>query len=364
LDDYFAVIMAGGGGTRLWPLSRQDRPKQTLALFGDRSLFQMAVERVHPLIPMERLRIATIRAQVGLLREQVPALPADGFLIEPAPRGTASVVGLAAVTLAHEDAQAVMAVLTADHHIANETLLRSLLAAAYQPAKDGHLVTLGIEPTQASTGYGYLELGEQVGEVGGHPFHKVESFREKPDQQTAERYLAAGNYLWNSGMFVWRVDRILQEFDRHMPELAAGLARITEALGTSSAVQVVEQVWETLRSQTIDFGVMENADDVVVLPTKDLGWWDVGSWNRLYDVLPLDEQGNLVLAQELIALDTSGTLIVQEPGQSRLVATLGVNDLVIVDTGVVLLVTTRDRAEQVRALVDQLRQDPTKHRYL
>ena len=364
MDDYFAVIMAGGGGTRLWPLSRQDRPKQTLSLFGERSLFQMAVDRIRPLIPVERLRIATIEEQVALLQAQVGDLPVSSFLIEPGPRGTASVIGLAAVRLAQLEPDAVMAVLTADHFVADEAGLLALLAAAYQPAKQGHLVTLGIEPTAPSTGYGYLQLGERLDDADGRPLYRVSAFREKPDALTAEAYLGDGGYLWNSGMFIWRVDRILQEFRTHMPALADGLDDILGAIGTEREGQVVREVWQGLISETIDFGVMEKADDVVVLPASGLGWWDVGSWNRLYDVLPVDPQGNLILADEVVALDTSGTLIVQESGAQRLIATFGVDDLVIIDTGLALLVTTRSNAEQVRSLVDRLRQDSEKQRYL
>lgn len=360
MDRYYAVIMAGGGGTRLWPLSQRARPKQSLTLFGRRSLFQIAVDRIRPLIPLERVRVVTVAEQLAMLRDQVGDLPASSYVIEPAPRGTASVVGLAAVSLFAQDPEAIMCVLTADHFIRDEEKFRQLLSAAYQQAQEGHLVTLGIAPTAASTGYGYLEIGLETDAVGEFAVHRVESFQEKPDGETAKQYFESGRYLWNSGMFVWRVDRIVEEIERHMPELAKGLARIRAAVAGGSERAVIEGVWRELRSQTIDYGVMEKAQDVVVLPAEELGWWDVGSWNRLFDLLESDSQGNLVMADSTLLLDTSSTLVVQdaevgrvEPGD-RLIATLGVDNLVIVDTGRALLVTTRDNAENVRAVVERL----------
>lgn len=357
MDRYYAVIMAGGGGTRLWPLSRRTRPKQTLTLFGQRSLFQIAIDRIRPLIPVERIRVVTVVEQLDILRDQVPDLPASSYVIEPAPRGTASVVGLAATSLLASDPEATMAVLTADHFIRDEERFRQLLAAAHGQAQMGHLVTLGITPSTASTGYGYLELGPKVDDVEGIPVHRVESFREKPDQDAASRYLASGDYLWNSGMFIWRADRILEELDRRMPVLAAGLARIRQAQGGGSEREVIEGVWDGLRPQTIDFGVMEKAEDVVALLAEDLGWWDVGSWNRFFDLLDTDADGNLVMAERALLLDSLNTLVVQEPeGGGRLIAALGVENLVIVDTGRALLVTTREQAERVRRLVERLKE--------
>lgn len=356
MDELFPVILAGGGGTRLWPLSRKDRPKQTLSLFGDRSLFQIAVDRLRPLVPLGQVRIATIEDQVGMLGEQVPDLTASNFITEPFARGTASVIGLCALELQAEDQDSVMAVVTADHYIGDEALFRRLLSAAAEAAQQGHLVTLGIRPTAASTGYGYLHQGESLGEIGGFPCFRVRSFREKPSESVAQQYLASGEYVWNSGMFVWRTDRILEEIGRYMPELRDGLDAIRSAEGRGDGGRVLEEVWNDLKSETIDYGVMEKADDVVVLPAGDLGWWDVGSWDRLFEVLPVDSDGNLLLAPETLTLDTRGTLIVQGDGPDRLIATLGIEDLVIVDTGAALLVTSRDRAQDVRDIVQKLKE--------
>lgn len=359
MENCYGVIMAGGGGTRLWPLSRRARPKQTLTLIGGRSLFQMAVDRVRPVMPPERIRVVTVAEQLPLLREQVPDLPSFSFVLEPAPRGTAAVVGLAAVTLAAQDPEAVMCVLTADHFIKDEDLFRELLKVAYDAAGEGKLVTLGIAPTAPSTGYGYLRLGEEILEAEGRPVHRVESFREKPDEERAREYVRSGDYLWNSGMFIWRVDRILEALGEHMPALRAGLDRIESVLGRDNERDLIKDVWEGLQPETIDYGVMEKADGVVVVPAEGIGWWDVGSWDRLFELLEADESGNLLRAPEVLAMDTSGTLIVQEEelSEPRLIAALGIEDLVIVDTGRALLVTTRERAEDVRMIVEKLDDD-------
>ncbi len=359
MEHYYGVIMAGGGGTRLWPLSRRDRPKQTLELFGERSLFQIAVDRLLPLIPEDRLRVVTVDPQVPILRAQAPALPDACFVREPAPRGTASVVGLAATLLEHEDPAAVMAVLTADHYIEDEARFRELLAAAHDAAQAGHLVTLGIEPTEASTGYGYLRRGENLGKARGFDMYRVDAFREKPDLQTARAFIAAEDHVWNSGMFVWRCSRILEEIETHMPELSEALAEIRAALGAADEREVLTACWNELRSETIDYGVMEKADGVVLLPAEGLGWWDVGSWERLYQLLEADEAGNIALAPEVAFLDSRGTLIVREDANQtkRLIALLGVDDLVVVDTGNALLVTKRERAEEVRSMVKYLREN-------
>ncbi len=357
MEHFYGVIMAGGGGTRLWPLSRSGRPKQALKLFDERSLFQIAVDRVLPLIPAHRLRIITIERQMELLQQQEPQLPAECWLREPAPKGTASAVGLVATMLQKQDPQAVMAVLTADHHIADEQRFRDLLAAAHDVAQRGHLVTLGVEPTEPSTGYGYLERGERLELAGEFEVFRVRSFREKPDQVTADTYFVSGKHSWNSGMFVWRCDRILQEIAVHMPALARALGEIEEAIGTQAEQQVLERQWSGLESETIDYGVMEKAGDVVLLPAEGLGWWDVGSWDRLFQLLEADDNGNILLGEHVLALDSRDTLAVRDDDSERLIALLGVKDLVVVDTGKALLVMPRERAEEVRSLVKALRED-------
>jgi len=355
-EHFYAVIMAGGGGTRLWPLSRQSRPKQMLRLFGDRTLFQIAIDRLKGLFPPERILVVTIADQAIDLQKSRPEIPAENYLIEPMPRGTASVVGLAAVALRHRDPQAVMAVLTADHFIQDDAVFRRMLEAAYEVAERGHLVTLGIEPTFPSTGYGYIQRGESLGEFRGFPVYRVLRFREKPDEATARQMVASGDHAWNSGMFIWRVDRILEEFQAHMPDLAATLDRIAGTWDTSDRQATISELWPKIKSETIDYGVMEQARDVVVLPAAGLGWNDVGSWESLFDVLPATQEGNIVVGAKHLALDTQNSLVVDSDGE-RLIVTIGVNDLVIIDTGDALLVCDKKRAQEVRQIVNQLKAD-------
>ena len=231
-DNYYAVIMAGGGGTRLWPLSRQNRPKQTLILGGERSLFQLAVDRLEGVFPPERILVMTTEDQMPVLREQIPEIPAENYLLESVPRGTAAVVGIAAAVLHKKDPQSVMAVLTADHIIGNLKLFQQILTAAYQVAKEDYLVTLGITPTYPATGYGYIKKGAGIG-----PFQEIDAFEaseftEKPGLDEARKMLASGEYAWNSGMFIWKTDAILEEITRQLPALNSRLAHIKEAWDT------------------------------------------------------------------------------------------------------------------------------------
>ncbi len=351
---YYAVIMAGGGGTRLWPLSRRETPKQLLPLVEERSLFQIAIDRLEGVFPPERVYVVTVAEQAEALRAQRPQIPEENFLLEPMPRGTASVVGLAAVALHQRDPQAVMAVLTADHIFEQEGLFRDLLLSAHDAAQNDHLVTLGITPTYPATGYGYIQRGELVETNRGLDAYQVLQFTEKPNRDLAETMLESGDYAWNSGMFVWRTDRIMAEFRRQMPDLSAKLETISQQWEQAEREQVVSQVWPTIRPETIDYGIMENAGDVVVIPAEGLGWNDVGSWSALFEVLPTDERGNLFLTDEHFSLDTRGTLVYKQPSR-RLVVTIGVEDLVVVDTEDVVLVCKKDQAQKVRQVVKQLK---------
>lgn len=348
---YYALIMAGGVGSRLWPLSRQRRPKQALSLVSERTMFQLAVDRLKPLFPSERIMVVTAQDHAPVLREQVPELPPENFILEPVGRGTAPAVGLAALHLSRRDPEAVMAVLTADHYIHDTARFRAILAAAYQVALEGHLVTLGITPSYAATGFGYIQQGAFLGEYGGFRVYRVESFVEKPDQATAEGFLKSGRTSWNSGMFIWRVDRILQEFEIQMPQFYQQLQQVGAALDGPHAQEVLARVWPRVASQTIDYGIMEGAKDVAVIPA-DIGWNDVGSWAALLDILSEDEAGNVIRGR-YIGIDTRDTLIF---GTDRLVATIGLRHMIVVDTEDAVLVCPVDRAQDVKKLVDKLQE--------
>jgi mannose-1-phosphate guanylyltransferase len=321
MDPYFAVIMAGGGGTRLWPLSRQKRPKQALQLLGDGSMFQLSVRRLAPVFAPERILVVTSAAYAVDLRDQCPELPAENFILEPEPRGTAAAIGLAAWHIQRRDPAALMACLTADHFIANEAHFCDALTIAAHVAQEEYLVTLGITPDYPATGFGYIQRGQRLGILGGFEVFHSSGFKEKPDRSQAECMVDSGEYYWNSGMFIWRAGRILQEFARHMPGFYEPLSRLDDS------PERLAEAWSKAPITTIDYGIMERtpAKDVALIPVKDLGWNDVGSWDSLLDILQPDQDGNVVVGEH-VGLSTTGSLIhaTRRHGQHALVATIGV----------------------------------------
>ncbi|MBC7242994.1 MAG: mannose-1-phosphate guanyltransferase, partial [Anaerolineae bacterium] len=318
---------------------------------GPRTMLQEAVDRILPLFPYERIWVITNRSYLPLVREQVPALPEHNLIGEIMGRGTAPAIGLAAMLLRRQDPEAVMVVLTADHLIRRREQFVRALSAAVQVAQKGHLVTLGIEPRYPETGYGYIEQGELLYHVDGFGAYRVVRFTEKPDRLTAQEFITSGRYVWNSGMFIWRVEAILAEMARQMPVLYAQLQEIVDAWGTPAQEETLQRVWPAIQAQTIDFGVMEHARDVVVIPV-DIGWSDIGSWAALLDILPADEQGN-VLAGDVEALDTRNSFIYSA---GRLIAVIGLNEMIVVDAGDALLICPRDRAQDVKHIVEQLKE--------
>ena len=356
-ENYYAVIMAGGGGTRMWPLSRQSSPKQILKIIGDTSLFQDAVERLGGLFPPERILVVTIQEQAPLLQVQRPEIPTENFLIEPLPRGTASVVGMAAVAIKERDPKGIMAVVTADHFIGNTELFHRLLMAAKDVAMNDYLVTLGITPSFPSTGYGYIQSGEAIGIYNGLEVNHVVRFKEKPEQSQAINMVDAGDHVWNSGMFVWKVERILVEINQQMPALSQTLVEISKAWNTSEKDSIVTHLWPALEPETIDYGVMEHASKVAVIQTKELDWSDVGSWDALFGLLPTDENGNIVRTDNYIGIDTRDSLIYLDDDKSeRLIVSIGLDEIILVDTDDVLLICPKNRAQEVREVVKRLKQ--------
>ncbi len=347
-----AVIMAGGVGTRFWPASRARRPKQLLRIVGPVSMIRSTYARLSPLVPPEQILVVTRAEQAASVRAELPELPAANVLVEPTGRNTAACIGLATVVLRSRGADhETMVVLPADHAIAREDEFRDVLAAADRLLQEHDvLLTLGVVPRRPETGYGYLQIGDAVAEVGTRQFHRVQRFVEKPDLALAQALCADGAHLWNSGMFLWRVARIALELDSHLPELVPGLERLRAAVGTRAWQSELEQAYAGFPSVSIDYAVMEKAADVWVT-ALDVGWNDVGSWASLAEVRSQDEAGN-VLPPDALAVDARRNIV---EGRGRPVVLVGVEDLIIVDADDALLVCHRDRAQDVGQIPEKLR---------
>ncbi len=346
----YAVIMAGGIGSRFWPASRKERPKQFLDVFGDGTLIQNTVARLQGLIPPERCLIVTHDRYVEQTQKQLPAVPEENILAEPISRNTAPCITYAATTLADRDPDATMVVLPADHVIGNVERFHETLEVALDAAQEPDaLVTIGIEPTYPATGYGYIQYdGESSDEDDAPQAHPVRTFAEKPDQSTAERFIDSGDFLWNSGMFIWRADTILEQVERHLPDAHKAFAPVREA-GDGVDEDTLTEAFRNSPRISIDYGVMEQADTVYVVPGS-FEWNDVGDWRAVYDLSEKDEHGN-VIEGNVIMQDSSRCYV---QAGDRLVVLVGLHDKVVVDTDDAVLVCNRDSAQQVKQVVEYL----------
>jgi len=352
----YAMIMAGGQGTRLWPMSKKQLPKQLIPFIRGKSLLQIAMDRLEGLVEEDRRLICAGQMHRDVILEKLPRMSADRYFAEPVGRDTVNAVGYVAAVLAERDPDATIAVFTADHLIEPEDEFRRIVEHGYAlaEARPNTLVTFGIAPTRAATGFGYLQLGERIeGDFGGARL--VDQFREKPDAATAERYLDAGpeNYLWNSGMFVWKAATLMRCIEKFAPANHAGLKRIAEHYDTPRQQDVLSEVYPTLEKISVDFAVMEPAsrDDeaAVAAVPMPLEWLDVGSWPSYAATCDRDEAGNAIAAERTSMIDTENTLVASsEPG--HLIATIGVKDLVIVHTPDATLICHRDQAERIKEL--------------
>ncbi len=355
----YAVILAGGSGTRLWPLSRAGHPKFLHPLTGTSStLLQATAERLDGLATADTTMVVTGVAHAAAVARQLPALPDHNILVEPAPRDSCAAIGLAAAVIAEREPTALMGSFASDHLVADVPAFQSVVRAAAAGAESGKLMTIGITPTRAETGYGYLKCGATEGDS---PVRAVEEFAEKPDAARAEAYVRSREYLWNASMFLWRVDVFLAELARQQPDLHAGLRRIAAAWHGPRREDRLGEIWPTLPKISVDYAVMEGAaaEGLVATVPGTFGWNDVGDFHTLGDVLPGDAAGNVVLDAddtkgEVILYDSADVVVV--PRSKRLIAAVGLTDIIIVDTDDALLVCPRGRAQEVKAVVDGLRE--------
>jgi mannose-1-phosphate guanylyltransferase len=357
MSNVYAVIMAGGAGTRFWPASRETRPKQLLPLAdkaGKESLLAATVRRIAPIVPAERVYIATGTKLVEATARDLPEVPRANLLAEPVGRNTAPCIGWATATIARKDPDALVMVLPSDHFITDEDGFRKVVAKALDGARAGYLTTIGIVPTRPETGYGYVEIGATV----GADLNEVARFVEKPDRARAEAYVAGGKHLWNAGMFFFRAKEMTAAIRAHLPELADGLAKIDAAAGRGEEAKELAATFPGLPSISIDHGVMEKAKRLAVVP-GDFGWNDLGSWESAWDLAEKDDLGN-ALPKGAVAVDARGNLVRDltsdgAGGTKRVYALVGVSDLVVVETDDAVLVMARDRAQDVKAVVQALK---------
>ena len=348
MSEPYAVIMAGGSGTRFWPLSRRLKPKQLQPLApGGQTLLKATVERIAPLVPPARIYIATSQTLAAATRAELPDLPENQILAEPTGRNTAPCIGWAAAHIARRDPEAVLVVLPADHHIGDPARYLQAFERGIWAAEQGDLVTIGIEPTRPETGYGYIESGEELADG----VHDARRFVEKPNRARAQQFVSSGRFLWNSGIFFFRASVILKAIDTHLPGLGQQLRAYDEAAERGEEQALVDQTYKELPSISIDHGVMEKASKVAVVPAS-FGWSDLGSWTSAWELAEKSDDDN-ALPEDAIAIDTRGSYVHADAG--KLVALIGVENLVVVDTGDALLVAPRDRAQDVKAVVEALK---------
>lgn len=350
-EHYYAMIMAGGGGTRLWPMSRQDQPKQMLPLVEDMSMFRVSVDRLTPLFSPDRIYVVTGRKYFDALHTDSPEIPVENFIIEPYGRNTAPAAALGVTVIQKRDPQATIAIITADHHITRKEKFRDVLSAAHDLAQEGYIATLGISPSYPATGFGYIRQGELLKSVNGFDSYHALNFTEKPDVEKATQFVTSGEYTWNSGMFIWRADQAMKEFRRQQPEMYTQFEQIARHVDTDDFDVELEEQWGNIREISLDFAVMEGAENMAVFPV-DIGWNDVGSWGALYEVLKLDKNGNHFKGKSPVNLmmDTQNTLVYSD----KLSVTIGVEDLIIVETSDALLICHKDRTQDVKEVVNRL----------
>lgn len=347
-----AVIMAGGKGERFWPKSRKSLPKQFLSLTDDgRTMIQLTIERLESLVKIEDIYIVTNKDYKSLVLDQVKGIPEKNILLEPIAKNTAPCIGLAAMHIKKKYEDAIMLVLPSDHLIKyNEIYLDTLKEAIEVAKEDSNLITIGITPSYPETGYGYINFGRDEGDIKRNNVYRVKRFVEKPDLDTAKEYLASGRYLWNSGMFVWKSSTILNNFRELMPDIYEGLHKIYETIGTSDEEMILEREFTKFHGESIDYGIMERAKNIYTIPGS-FGWDDVGSWLALGRINRTNDDGN-VIKGNVITINSKNSIIQAE---DKLIATIGIEDLIVVDTKDALLITNKDNTQEVKKVIENLK---------
>ena len=347
-----AVIMAGGKGERFWPRSRRNMPKQFLSLTDDgKTMIQLTVERIKPLVEIDDVFIVTNKDYKTLVKEQLPNLPEENIILEPMAKNTAPCIGLASMYIKKKYEDAVMVVLPSDHLIKFNSMFINTLKDAAETAEEGNnIVTIGITPNYPETGYGYINFGDEKPNAKNNDVYIVERFVEKPNIEKAKEYLLSGKYLWNSGMFVWKASTILAQFEKFLPETYEGLLKIEEAIGTEDMEQVLESEFSKFKSESIDYGIMEKAKDIYTIP-GNFGWDDVGSWLALERFNRTNDSGNVV-SGNVISIDTKNSII---QGSDKLIATVGVDNLIVVDTEDALLICKKESAQDIKRVLENLK---------
>lgn len=352
----YAVILAGGGGTRLWPKSRQKTPKHLLKLFGKDSMLQLTYNRIAEILPPDRVFVITHQNHLAQAQEQLPDIPEGNWIVEPQAKNTALAMGVASAVIGKHDPQAAIVNLAADQVIDDEDkFLQTLVAGLEIAGKGEDIVSIGIRPSFPHTGLGYIRTGEQVDAASDRKTYVFASrgFKEKPDLATAQSFLASGQYLWNANLYCWSYQTITKAMQQYAPEIAEAMARVEAAWGTSEQQSVMEKVYEQAESVQIDIAVSEKAQNLVVIP-GDFGWSDIGDWKVMYDNGKKDNRGNVVSDEgSFVGVDTYGSLI---ETNGRLVAVIGLRDVVVVDTDDALLICEKSRSQDVKKIVEQLKE--------
>lgn len=345
----YGVVLAGGSGTRFWPLSREEYPKQLLKIFGNQTLIQATLSRISDLIPSDRIYIVTNPSQAEQIKFQLdPVFGEPRFISEPIGRNTAAAIALAAIHLRKKFEDGVMVVLSADHFIRQPQAFLEALRLGEKLAHEGYLVTLGAKPTRPETGYGYIQRGKPF--AGQMSAAAVERFVEKPSRETAEQYLKRDDYFWNTGIFLWKASTILAEIKRFLPELAEGLKEFDQKIGTEQEAETLQRIYPALPSISVDYAVLEKSDRLAVIPA-DMGWEDVGSWSALDEVIERDVDGN-ILTGNVVNIDSQNSIIY---GNKRVVAVVGLKDIVVADTDDATLICAKDKAQEVKKVVEALK---------